>query len=109
MIDSHKSEEADTVSGVLQGSVLDPLLFLIHMGDIGRRMVDSTLSSFADNTSGSWTITCTGDVAHQQQDLNLVYDWATRSNIQFNEDKFELLRHGVTQNIKEETNLTTEG
>ena len=109
VVDGLKSEEADVVSGVPQGSVLGPLLFLIHMGDIGQRMEDSTLSSFADDTSVSRAITSAADVTHLQQDLNLVYDWATRNNMQFNKDKFELLRHGVAQDIKEETKIMTEG
>ena len=45
-VDGHRSEKAMVISGVPQGSVLGPLLFLIHMGDIGKRVGGSSLSSF---------------------------------------------------------------
>ena len=36
-VNGHKCEEAEVVSGVAQGSMVGPLVFLIHMGDIGER------------------------------------------------------------------------
>ena len=33
-----------------QGSVLGPLLFLIHISDINYEIADSTVSCFADDT-----------------------------------------------------------
>ena len=44
------SNEAQLRSGVLQGSVLGPLLFLIRISDINYEKVDSTVSCFADDT-----------------------------------------------------------
>ena len=108
VVDGHKSEEAPMISGVPQGSVLGPLLFLIYMGDIGIDVGDSVLTSFADDTSVSRAVTTTVDVMQLQQDLDTVYSWATASNMRFNEEKFELLRHGTSQVLKETTSLQTE-
>ena len=106
-MDGCKSEEAEVISGVPQCSVLNPLLFLIHMGDIGERVGDSFHSSFADDTSVSLPITTAEEVSGLQQDLNTVYVWA-KTNL-FNKGKFEILRHGQKYHIKETTKLYTEG
>jgi retron-type reverse transcriptase len=42
------SEEVRVTSGVPQGSVLDPLLFLAYVNDIWRNIV-STIRHFADD------------------------------------------------------------
>ncbi|KAG0728740.1 RNA-directed DNA polymerase from mobile element jockey [Chionoecetes opilio] len=97
------------MSGVPQGSVLGPLLFLIHMRDIGEEVSDSVLSSFADDTSISRPISNVQEVEHLQEDLNKVYSWATTNNMTFNEEKFEMLRCGPDCNIKTTTTLHTEG
>ena len=44
------SSEAQVRSGVSQGLVLGPLLFLIHISDVNYEIADSTVSCFADDT-----------------------------------------------------------
>ena len=69
----------------------------------------SLLTSFADDTTISRPITSIEEVSGLQQDLEAVYAWATTSNMQFNEEKFKLLRHGHNQEIKERAKLYSEG
>ena len=72
------------ISGVLQGTVLGPLLFLIMIADIDKGVSDSNLISFADDTR---LYSCVGDVTdcdNLQFDLDTVYDWASSNNMFFN-------------------------
>ncbi|XP_076069245.1 uncharacterized protein LOC143041306 [Oratosquilla oratoria] len=79
------------------------------MEDINEGLNGSSLSSFADDTSLSLPITSIEDVPNLQRDLDTVYTWGSRNNMVFNEEKFEILRHGQHQEIKTETNLLKEG
>ena len=102
------SDKSPVVSGVPQGSALGPLLFLIHLGDIDEKVESSLLSSFADDTNISHSVIDEDDVHKLQVDLNTVYKWATENNMQFNGDKFELLRCGTNTTLKEQSALYTE-
>ena len=88
------------ISGVPQGSVLGPLLFLILMGDIDEGVVSSLVSSFADDTRVLGSIADTEDVDRLQVDLNTIYEWSNNNNAKFNPDKFECIRYGNKQPIK---------
>lgn len=91
------SEQSEVGSGVLQGSVLGPLLFLIQIGDIDATLQHSEATSFADDTRIKKQIACVEDANHLQEDLTRILTWATNNNMALNGDKFELLRYG-TQN-----------
>ena len=86
------SSEALVRSGVPQGSVLGPLLFLIHISDINYEIADSTVSCFADDTRILIGIKDKEDTQMLQSDLSKLYKWADMNNMKFNANKFELLR-----------------
>lgn len=101
------SSPAPVLSGVPQGSVLGPLIFLILMGDIDSRLNFSTLSSFADDTRVLSGIKSINDSVNLQKDLNSIYDWADINNMSFNNTKFEVLRYGKDIVTKDSTNYTS--
>ena len=83
------------VSGVPQGTVLGPVLFLLHIADIASNISDeTTASSYVDDTRIQRTIVVTDqDCRALQEDLATIYSWADRVNMTFNGDKFECLRY----------------
>ena len=93
VIDGKKSSPKPVVSGVPQGSVLGPLLFLVLIGDIDKEVAEAFLSSFADDTRVGKGIATPADTACLQTDLDAVYKWSVDNNMMFNSDKFELIRY----------------
>ena len=69
------SEDHPVLSGVPQGTVLGPLLFLI-MISIDKDVSASRLVSFADHTRLYSDVEDVADCDNLQFDLNAVYDWA---------------------------------
>ena len=112
VVNGTKSPPADVLSGVPQGSVLGPILFLILIGDINQDVAHSFISSFADDTRIGKGINSVEDAEQLQQDLQQVYQWAISNNMDFNTSKFELLRYGNDQDLKNQTcyisNMETE-
>ena len=83
------SQPHPVLSGVPQGTVLGPLIFLIMIIDIDKGIsTSSKLVSFADDTR---VYSCINDIEKCDQlqiDLNSVYDWAHVNNMFFNGQKF---------------------
>ena len=108
-VDGRKSKIEAVVSGVPQGSVLGPLMFLIMLGDINED-VTATVSSFADDTRVLSGVASEQDTYDLQSNLNRIYLWADKNNASFNPDKFECLRYGYDQELKANTSYqSTDG
>ena len=72
-VESHMSRWCLVRSGVPQGTVLGPILFLAHITDI-EASVNAQIFCFADDTSITRAVRTEGDVALLQKDLDAVYD-----------------------------------
>ena len=102
-----KSSSSDMVSGVPQGTVLGPMLFLIMINDLNDVISDSIMSLFADDTRVSRIIKSEEDLEELQADLDRVYQWQSQNNMLFNSKKFELLRYGKNEELKTISNYMT--
>ena len=94
-VDGAVSTEFEVISGVPQGSVLGPLLFLVHIADLTDDIQHCKVTSFADDTRVVKAVKNIEDCSLLQDDLDRIYGWAIRTNMFFNGSKFELLRYTV--------------
>ena len=93
IVNGSQSTPAPVISGVPQGSVLGPLIFLVLIGDIDSEVASSFISSFADDTRAGHPYLSPEDAKLLQDDLNLIYQWAQDNNMKFNSDKFEHMHY----------------
>ena len=83
------------ISGVPQGSVLGPLLFIIHIADINKDVKHSSVASFADDTRVLREISSENEATELQSDLSVLYRWADENNMSFNNNKFEHMMYAT--------------
>ena len=93
-----KSQEAPVISGVPQGTVLGPILFLIFINDIENKISESNICFFADDTRISKQIGSLNCKAQLERDLGNVLDWSKANNMSLNEEKFELMSYHLKCN-----------
>ena len=77
VINGFNSTWADVTSGVPQGSVLGPLLFLIYINDIDQG-VKGLISKFADDTKLGGIIRTSSDMIDLQADMDILSEWSEK-------------------------------
>lgn len=108
VVNGSASPSTKVLSGVPQGSVLGPLLFLVLIGDIDEKVKSSFVSSFADDTRIGRKIKDSSDVQALQDDLDAIYQWADDNNMQFNSGKFECIKYGRRKDLREASKYSTQ-
>ena len=83
----------DVTSGVPQGSILGPLLFIVFINDIDYNIV-STLSKFADDTKAYRSVENTERAFTLQDDLHKLFAWSQDWQMLFNSSKCKCLHVG---------------
>jgi len=90
-VEGKSSETAPVISGVPQGSVLGPLLFLLFINDLPNNLISKT-RLFADDCIVYRHITSDQDQAILQEDLNRLADWEAKWGMEFHPQKCTYLR-----------------
>ena len=91
VVDGAQSSYINVLSGVPQGSVIGPTLFLIYINDLPE-YVDCTVHLFADDTVMYLTIHSEEQCAQLQVDLDMLQVWEEDWLMEFNPEKCEILR-----------------
>ena len=94
------SSEVPVDSGVPQGSVLGPSLFLYYINDIREGLSSSsTVRLFADDTVVYMAITSDIDVEKLQDDLNKLAEWGIRWLMKFRPEKCNVVSITKNRNV----------
>lgn len=84
------SEWKDVVSGVPQGSVIGPLLFVIYINDLPDN-IESSVYMFADDTKCFKEIGSSGDQGSLQRDLDRLQSWSVDWLLEFHPAKCKVM------------------
>ena len=92
------SKDKAVTSGVPQGSVFLPALFLLYINDIGL-CLKSTIRLYADDVLLHYPITNTSSVEAFQKDLDSLERWAREWQMSFNTSKCFVMIFGSTSAV----------
>ena len=82
------------LSGVPQGSVLGPKLFLVYINDIDL-VVENDILKFAGDTKLYGIVSAQSQAESMQNDLNGLTLWTSRWQMKFNTDKCSVMHIGA--------------
>jgi hypothetical protein len=92
VIDGVASQYLPVTSGVPQGSIVGPLLFVIFINDLPEFIPNQSKTAlFADDTKLYRSILSISDCESLQRDISSLNDWSQNSNMKFNALKCKVL------------------
>ena len=94
----------DVKSGVPQGSILCPLLFVLFINDIHTKILHNTqIMLYADDTKICRHIRTPADHEILQRDIDALNDWAKLNKMKFHPEKCKILSiNNFNQNLLQE-------
>ena len=92
VVDGLSSSYLDVTSGVPQGSIVGPLLFLIYVNDLPDAAKHSKVQMFADDSKCYKIINNPHDSNLLQSDLQALCLWSSTSKLKFNLKKCSGIR-----------------
>ena len=84
------SSRSPVLSGVPQGSILGPLLFLVYVNDLPP-VIQNRIALFADDSKCSSVIERLQDCESLQKDLDSLHGWSDNWHLKFNTSKCAVL------------------
>ena len=92
MICNQVSSDSKVISGVPQGSIVGPILFILFINDITQCVTPSTqIALYADDTKIWRPIKTQDDYWILQNDINALSMWSIRNKMKFHPDKSKVL------------------
>ena len=104
VIDNVSSDSVSVVSGVPQGTVLGPILFIIYINDVVENIKHSKIRLFADDIVLYKEISAVRDAQQLQEDLESLQLWEGTWLLKFSIPKCHVLK--VTRDTKHELHST---
>ena len=99
VIRGEKSQWLNVYSGVPQGSVIGPILFLIYINDLPTG-IKSKINIFADDTKMASKVDTVEDEEIVNDDLEALQNWTITNGMKFNVDKCSVMHCGrLNRNI----------
>ena len=106
VINGRESRCIPVSSGIPQGSVLGPILFIMFINDLPS-VADSQMKLFADDTKLYRTVDTKTDADLLQKDIDAVTQWSKTWQMPFNESKCKVVHYGK-KNPKYEYRMSTD-
>lgn len=98
VLDGIASSWIKVTSGVPQGSILGPLLFLIYINDLPDVLTFGTPLLFADDAKVFANVNSVNDCQAIQNDIDALCDWCAKWRLDINETKCKVLSVTKRQN-----------
>ena len=100
VVDGETSSSAPVISGVQQGTVLGPLLFLIFINDLPNLVSEGTfIRLFADDCLVYRLIRSPDDQRILQEDLHRLHNWTKIWGMRFNPAKCQIMHLSRTKTV----------
>jgi len=91
LVEGQSFQWMKVISGVPQGFILGPLLFLVNINDLNAGL-SSTVRLFADDCAIFRVVTNMKDCDDLHADLNWVYYWTQLWQLNLNQSKCKVMR-----------------
>ena len=106
VVNGKSSSWQNVTSGIPQGSVIGPVLFILYINDLPDSLkYGSNVYLFADDTKIYKNITSENDCKLLQKDLDILADWSNKWLLRFHPDKCKVLEIGTKAKRKFEYKL----
>jgi hypothetical protein len=103
LVEGSFSEWLPVTSGVPQGSILGPLLFVLYINDMPSVVRSIDIALFADDAKCIMKISSDEDCRSMQADLDRLFEWGNTWSMCFNVNKCKVLTISRSRNPKWQT------
>ena len=93
VLGNSSSNWSEVTSGIPQGSVLGPILFVVFINDLPKKIL-SNIKNFADDTKIFRALRSVNDISVLQNDINNLLQWSETWQLPFNISKCKIVHYG---------------